>query len=105
MTSTSQAAHDGRLFSLFAEAYAHRARANVDGRGAGDLDRAKKLDARIMATRAVTPAGIARKVQEVLEVMDSQEDEPDCWYRKMLRSVLADLTSMEPTSRPTGGAA
>jgi hypothetical protein len=31
--------------------------------------------------------------------MDTQEDEPDCWYRRMLRSVLADLVAMEERRR------
>ena len=59
------------------------------------LTSAVKIADRIIATRARTPAGIARKVKEVLAVMDREENEDDCWYRGMLGSVLADLLAMD----------
>ena len=87
---------DRDLFVLYAQADDNFERCNV-----GEIDLVAgladggEIDARIIAMRAHTPAGIARKVKEVLDVMNTQEDEPDCWYRRMLRSVLADLVEME----------
>jgi hypothetical protein len=86
---------DQGLFSLFVRSDEHRERTNRMVPSMASFAAHQQIDARIIATRACTPAGISRKVLAVLDVMNTQEDEPDCWYRRMLRSVLADLVATE----------